>query len=109
MTATEAVIAGTPAPLLDTDNSAVDMRPTSQGAGAWHLDAACRGPHQGIFYPPARFERRADKRRREMRAKEICAECSVMSACREYAIQLGEAYGIWGGLTEAERRLAKAN
>lgn len=70
----------------------------------WHLRAACRGPHQQIFYPPTRFERRVDKRRREERAKEICRTCSVLDVCREQAIEHREPYGIWGGLTEHERR-----
>jgi WhiB family redox-sensing transcriptional regulator len=50
------------------------------------------------------MERRPDKRRREQRAKEICADCSVLNECRAYAIEIGEQHGIWGGLTEKERR-----
>ena len=70
----------------------------------WHLRAACRGPHNTIFFPPSRLERRPDKRRREQRAKEICAECAVLSECRDYAFRIGEQHGIWGGMTEKERR-----
>jgi WhiB family redox-sensing transcriptional regulator len=71
----------------------------------WHTAAACRGPHTKIFFPPARAERRPDKRRREQRAKEICAQCDVLDQCREYAISIGEQHGIWGGMTEKERRV----
>ena len=78
--------------------------PDPQPDRLWHLRAACRGPHQQIFYPPTRFERRVEKRRREARAKEICASCSVLEACRQQAIERREPYGIWGGLTEQERR-----
>ena len=70
----------------------------------WHIRAACRGPHNSIFFPPSRMERRPDKRKREQRAKEICSECVVQSECREYAFRIGEQHGIWGGLTEKERR-----
>jgi WhiB family redox-sensing transcriptional regulator len=70
----------------------------------WQQAAACRGPNQVIFFPPARLERRTDKRRREARAKEICLTCSVKDPCLDYAVGIREQHGIWGGLTENERR-----
>ncbi|MEM8922799.1 MAG: WhiB family transcriptional regulator [Actinomycetota bacterium] len=70
----------------------------------WQHRAACRGPNQAIFFPPAQLERRSDKRMRERRAKEICGTCPVQMECREYSIQIREQHGIWGGLTEVERR-----
>jgi WhiB family transcriptional regulator, redox-sensing transcriptional regulator len=70
----------------------------------WQLRAACRGPNHAIFFPPARLERREEKRRREARAKEICATCPVREPCRDYAMEIREQHGIWGGLTENERR-----
>lgn len=72
--------------------------------GVWHLDAACRGPYQAIFFPPARSESRREKRARERRAKEICVQCPVIDECREYSFEIKEQHGIWGGLTEKERR-----
>lgn len=70
----------------------------------WQHRAACRGPNQAIFFPPSQLERRSDKRQREQRAKQICSECPVQTECRSYAIQIREQHGIWGGLTEVERR-----
>lgn len=70
----------------------------------WQQGAACRGPNQIIFFPPARLERRSDKRMREARAKEICESCRVQGECRDYALGIREQHGIWGGLTENERR-----
>jgi WhiB family transcriptional regulator, redox-sensing transcriptional regulator len=70
----------------------------------WQLRASCRGPNHAIFFPPARLERREEKRRREARAKEICGTCPVREPCREYALQIKEQHGIWGGMTENERR-----
>lgn len=70
----------------------------------WQQWAACRGPHQAIFFPPPRLERRSEKRLRERRAKEICGSCSVQKECLEYALAIREQHGIWGGLTENERR-----
>ena len=42
---------------------------------------------------------------REMRAKEMCRSCPVIAQCRSHALAVGEPYGIWGGLSEAEREL----
>jgi WhiB family redox-sensing transcriptional regulator len=50
------------------------------------------------------MERRSEKRQRERRAKEICSSCPVQTECRDYAIGIREQHGIWGGLTESERR-----
>ena len=36
--------------------------------------------------------------------KLICTECSVQTACLEFALRVREPHGIWGGLTESERR-----
>jgi len=70
----------------------------------WQERAACRGPQSAVFYPPPQFERKDDKRERERRAKEICSKCSVASSCLEYAVQIRENHGIWGGLNESERK-----
>lgn len=70
----------------------------------WQQKAACRGPQAEVFFPPPSFERKNDKRERELRAKEICRTCAVRKACLEYAISIKEQHGIWGGLSEAERR-----
>jgi WhiB family redox-sensing transcriptional regulator len=70
----------------------------------WQVRAACRGPHAGVFFPPAQFERKEDKLAREQRAKAICNACPVREPCLEYAIRIREPHGIWGGLNEVERR-----
>ncbi len=70
---------------------------------SWQDYAACRGPHHAIFFPPSRLERRSEKRFREQRAKEICSGCVVQSDCLEYALEIREQHGIWGGMTENER------
>jgi WhiB family redox-sensing transcriptional regulator len=38
-------------------------------------------------------------------AKAICQRCSVIRECREWSIRMRETYGVWGGLSSAERRL----
>jgi len=67
--------------------------------------AACRGPQAAAFYPPASGECRDEKRLREREAKEICDHCAVVGRCLEVALAGREAYGIWGGTNESERRV----
>ncbi len=70
----------------------------------WQIRAACRGPQAVVFFPPTHPERRDEKRFREDNAKEICGSCSVRGECLSYALSIREQHGIWGGLSEAERR-----
>ena len=71
---------------------------------AWQLRAACRGEFGAPFYPPPRPEARDEKLAREQAAKEVCAGCEVREDCLAYAIDNDERHGIWGGLTDDERR-----
>lgn len=73
-------------------------------ADDWQAQALCRGNHAHLFFPPSTFERKDDRLRREARAKAICHVCPVQAPCFEHAIAAGEPFGIWGGLTEADRR-----
>ena len=70
----------------------------------WQIRAACRGPHSAVFFPPPQFERKEEKLQREARARDICASCPVRLDCLDYALQIREPHGIWGGLSEAERK-----
>ena len=74
----------------------------------WQIKAACRGPHASLFFPPAYFERKDEKEVREANAKSICGQCRVRRNCLDYAIRIREPHGIWGGLTENERRMLLA-
>jgi WhiB family transcriptional regulator, redox-sensing transcriptional regulator len=71
---------------------------------SWQPVALCRGNHSHLFFPPSTSERKEERERREVRAKAVCAVCPVKSQCLDYAMAIREPYGIWGGLTEAERR-----
>jgi len=70
----------------------------------WNLKASCRGPESQLFFPPSLPERREEREAREARAKRICFDCPVLDDCLEFALRVREPHGIWGGLTEAERR-----
>ena len=70
----------------------------------WQDKAACRGPQASVFFPPSHFERKDEKLEREARAKAICVTCPVRQPCLDYAIRIREPHGIWGGLSESERK-----
>lgn len=70
----------------------------------WQERAACRGPLGSVFFPPLATERKVEKLAREERAKAICRACPVLAECREYAISIREPHGVWGGMSEQERR-----
>ncbi|MFD8565500.1 WhiB family transcriptional regulator [Streptomyces sp. NPDC059639] len=68
----------------------------------WQRSAACRGMDSSVFYSPA-GERGRQRREREERARHICEGCPVLQECARMALVTKEAYGVWGGLSEAER------
>lgn len=67
----------------------------------------CRRDEAGLFFAPSK-EPTAARLAREEAAKRVCARCPVMVACREHALLQPEPYGVWGGLTAAERRVVLA-
>ena len=70
----------------------------------WRQLGACRGSEQSLFFAPDRGEARDQRRSREAAAKRICVECAVRATCLESSLTQRESHGIWGGLTESERR-----
>ena len=70
----------------------------------WRERAACLEYPAVIFFGLDDSETPAERRSREDRAKGICAGCEVRQECLEYALATREPYGIWGGLTEIERK-----
>jgi len=70
----------------------------------WETRAACRGQSAAIFFAPTHFERKEARAARERQAKAVCAACPVRKECLNYALRIREPHGIWGGLSEVERR-----
>jgi WhiB family redox-sensing transcriptional regulator len=71
---------------------------------AWRERAECLEYPAVLFFGLDDSESPAERRSREDRAKRVCAMCSVRRECLEYALSMREPYGIWGGLTELERK-----
>jgi WhiB family redox-sensing transcriptional regulator len=68
----------------------------------WHDDAACltsRDPE--IFFPTGST---GDAVPMIRAAKAVCATCPVRARCLEFALTSRQDFGVWGGLTEEERR-----
>jgi WhiB family redox-sensing transcriptional regulator len=63
---------------------------------AWQSDALCAQTDPEAFFP--------EKGGSTRDAKKICASCEVRARCLEYALKNDERFGIWGGLSERERR-----
>ena len=66
---------------------------------AWQADALCAQTDPEAFFP--------EKGGSTRDAKRICTTCDVRDQCLEYALQNDERFGIWGGLSERERRKLK--
>jgi WhiB family redox-sensing transcriptional regulator len=62
----------------------------------WQDRANCIGTDPEVFFP------KIGKRSEE--AQEVCSHCPVTSQCLEYARSHNERYGVWGGLSEADRK-----
>jgi WhiB family transcriptional regulator, redox-sensing transcriptional regulator len=73
---------------------------------AWMLSAGCFGRTE-LFFAPDESESRTERRYRESQAKAVCTACAVQPDCLSEALKSDERFGIWGGLTERERRLAR--
>lgn len=78
--------------------------PVLQADAEWRERAACLAYPAIIFFGMDDSETPAERRAREDQAKRICFGCAVRQECLEYALATKEPYGIWGGLTEIERR-----
>jgi WhiB family redox-sensing transcriptional regulator len=63
---------------------------------SWQSRANCMGVDPDLFFP----ERGASTKE----AKEVCRGCVVKDDCLEFALRNSEKFGIWGGMSERERR-----
>lgn len=70
----------------------------------WRHEAACLTEDPELFFPigntgPALAQ--IDE------AKAVCNRCTVVDACLKSALESGQDSGVWGGLSEDERRALK--
>lgn len=63
----------------------------------WRDHAVCRGRDPEIWHTPSTVEQ----------ARSYCRRCPVRDLCLTVALAAGEGWGVWGGLTAAERHRVK--
>lgn len=68
----------------------------------WEAFALCRGPEcpTSMFYLPRGED--------QQRTRAVCADCPVREECLWAALRRGEQFGMWGGLSERQRRRVRA-
>jgi WhiB family transcriptional regulator, redox-sensing transcriptional regulator len=66
---------------------------------SWQERALCAQTDPEAFFP--------EKGGSTREAKKVCVGCEVQRECLEYALMNDERFGIWGGLSERERRKLK--
>ena len=67
-----------------------------EGEFGWQERALCAQTDPEAFFP--------EKGGSTREAKKVCTSCDVRAQCLEYALTFDERFGIWGGLSERERR-----
>ncbi|MFC3983417.1 WhiB family transcriptional regulator [Streptosporangium jomthongense] len=72
-------------------------RPDPAFTSSWRDYALCAEVGDVDVWFPEKGESPQD-------AKKVCSSCEVRAACLEYALATRQPYGVWGGLTEHERR-----
>ena len=70
-----------------------------EGPLSWQERALCAQTDPEAFFP--------EKGGSTREAKKVCASCDVRAECLDYALANDERFGIWGGLSERERRKLK--
>ena len=70
-----------------------------EGPLSWQERALCAQTDPEAFFP--------EKGGSTREAKRVCATCEVREECLEYALANDERFGIWGGMSERERRKLK--
>lgn len=73
--------------------------PEDDGIMGWQERALCAQTDPEAFFP--------EKGGSTREAKKVCTGCEVRAECLEYALANDERFGIWGGLSERERRKLK--
>lgn len=73
-----------------------ESEPDTREPLAWQVNALCAQTDPEAFFPEKGGSTKA--------AKKICAMCTEKFQCLEYALDNNEKFGIWGGLSERERR-----
>lgn len=75
--------------------------PSRRARADWRKFAACRRAEPELFFPVSAAGQSTAETER---AKAVCARCPVRRECLQFALATRQAYGVWGGMSEQERR-----
>lgn len=67
----------------------------------WRDHAACKGMPRDLFFP------KHVGKSTTAAAKQVCASCPVREDCLDYATRTRQTFGVWGGLSEKQRRTVR--
>ena len=70
----------------------------------WREQANCLTADPEIFFPDEKLFGVENNRELTKSAKQKCVKCVAKLACYNFAVNTGQNDGIWGGMTEAQRR-----
>jgi WhiB family redox-sensing transcriptional regulator len=70
----------------------------------WRNEASCKDADPDLFFPIGTTGIAVEH---VDAAKRICTSCAVREPCLEFALASNQDAGVWGGLTEDERRTLK--
>ncbi len=70
----------------------------------WRSKAACLTVDPELFFP---IGNTGSAITQVAEAKAVCRECEVVSVCLQWAIDNNQDSGVWGGMSEEERRSLK--
>ena len=70
----------------------------------WRHNAACLTEVPELFFP---IGNTGPALAQIERAKQVCARCEVREQCLAWALEAGQDHGVWGGMSEEERRAIK--
>ncbi len=76
-----------------------DLVSPEESSPDWRDNAVCMQTDPEAFFP--------EKGGSTREAKQICLGCGVVDQCLKYAVENDERFGIWGGMSERERRRYK--
>jgi len=97
---TDAEIKAAPvAPVLPLFGELYELTEADESLLGWQERALCAQTDPEAFFP--------EKGGSTREAKKVCSGCEVRAECLDYALENDERFGIWGGLSERERRKLK--
>jgi WhiB family transcriptional regulator, redox-sensing transcriptional regulator len=73
---------------------------------SWRDRAVCRAEDPDLFFPVSSA---GPALRQLHRAKAVCGRCPVTADCLTWALSTGQQAGVWGGLSEDERRALRSH